>query len=166
MDMTGAHRDTLESRMEERVRELGINWAEVIRRAGGLSRQNLLDVRRGTTTPRGDTRARIEAALELAPGGFEQMQRGEKPTPAAGGRKTEVAPAVSEDLAPPDEVLGATVAELAKLARLHAWYMARPRGGRIDPGDEERFMVWALQLRARAKQDDTLSERETKRDIG
>lgn len=54
----------------------------------------------------------------------------------------------TEELAPLDEVLTATVPELAKLARMYAWYQARQRGDDPDPGDEERFMMWALQLRA------------------
>lgn len=75
----------LDARMEERRRELGITWAEVGRRAGKMSRQALLDIRNGVADPRSDTRRKIERALQLAPGGFEEMQRGLRPTPATPG---------------------------------------------------------------------------------
>lgn len=59
---------------------------------------------------------------------------------------------VEADLAPRDEVLTATMSQLAALARMYAWYEAKQRGGSgADPEDEERFMSWALELRQRAR---------------
>ncbi|MBE1468053.1 hypothetical protein [Kibdelosporangium phytohabitans] len=60
--------------------ELDMDLADLLRAAGGMSRQNLLDIRKGRTTPRPKTRRKIEDALRLEAGGYEQMERGEKPT--------------------------------------------------------------------------------------
>lgn len=67
--------------MEQRMNALGISWVDLIERAP-ISRQGLADIRNGDANPRRSTRRKIERALELAVGGFEQMERGEEPTVA------------------------------------------------------------------------------------
>lgn len=50
-------------------------------------------------------------------------------------------------LAPLDEVLSADIEGLGKLARLYAWFHAQNEGRDPDPADEERFMLWAIDVR-------------------
>lgn len=125
-----------------------MTWSDLMRRAGGLSRQNLLDIRKGRTVPRPDTRRRIEVALELASGGYEQMERGQKPTPADGQPELDNGPAPrTNDLAPLEVVLAGSMADLALLARVHAWRQANLENRDQDRADEDEFMAWAMQVR-------------------
>jgi hypothetical protein len=64
------------------------------------------------------------------------------------------ASAESRELAPLDEVLAADLDGLKTLARMYAWYKARQEDREATIADQERFMLWALQIRAEhAKRD-------------
>lgn len=61
-----------------------------------------------------------------------------KPEPAA----------ESQELAPLDEVLEADLDGLKTLAKMYAWYEARRAKRSPNTADQERFMLWALKVRA------------------
>jgi hypothetical protein len=70
------------------------------------------------------------------------------------------------ELAPLDEVLTATTAELAKLARMYAWYEGRRRGDGVSrQEDEDKFLFWAVDLRRRHKQGGISPGQPSNRDV-
>lgn len=53
-----------------------------------------------------------------------------------------------DDFGPLDEVLEADLDGLKTLARMYAWYEGRRKNRPANASDQERFMLWALQVRA------------------
>jgi hypothetical protein len=61
-------RERLNKAMTERMRQLRLKWADVARRADGMSQQHLLRIRKGQVPVTPEAAASIERALEWAPG--------------------------------------------------------------------------------------------------
>lgn len=141
MDESGDKVWGLEARMEQRLDQLGISWTDLSQHAQ-ISRQALLDIRNGVTNPRRSTRRKIERALELELGGFEQMQRGEQPTPVRGLRlEVEWPTADAIALGDLEQILTVPRETLIKISRL-----VESVSG---PVAAEKFLLDALELRRR-----------------
>lgn len=92
------------------------------------------------------TLRKIEAALGLPPGAVDEFL--EKQGDTLAGPVAQTAQIGEEELGPLDEVLSASLEELLKIAAAYAWYEARRLGRAQSSADKERFMRWAMDVRA------------------
>lgn len=137
MNEAGADARTLGEWLEERKDELRMSWAEVGERAG-ISRQTLLDIRNGATSPRSHTKRNLEHAVQWEPRSIDAIQRGGEPTRLPGSltaRPKEPAP-VNHRLA---EIIAASVEQLDEWERLF---------GKWNPTQAREWRAWANGVRA------------------
>lgn len=138
MDTSGDDTKTLGQWLEERKDELRMSWAEVGERAGGMSRQALLDIRNGVTSPRSQTKRKLEDAVRWEPLSIDAIQRGREPTRLSGSAGPAVRPDVPSSTGVIAEIVAASEEELDRMQRLFERYR---------PGEGATFRAWANGVR-------------------